>query len=81
METNELESVAGYNLEIEIRSNEGKNFFFLLYFKVGIEVNDDKNTSVTLRFRRLQSNHGTVLNPFFVGNSSAILPILLYYLI
>ena len=53
METNELESVAGYNLEIEIKSNDGKNF----YFKVGIEVNDDKNTSVTLRFRRLLSNH------------------------
>ena len=55
METNELESVAGYNLEIGIELNDDKNF----NFEVGIEIIDDKNTSVTLRFRRLLSNHGT----------------------
>ena len=68
METNELESVAGYNLEIEIKSNDGKNFNSVVgielnvgknfNFEVGIEFNDDKNTSVTLRFRSLLSNDG-----------------------
>ena len=54
METNELES--GYNLQIEIESN-------LKFAQLGIGFKDDKNTSVTLRFRRLLSNHGNVLNP------------------
>ena len=54
METNELES--GYNLQIEIESN-------LKFAQLGIGFKDDKNTSVTLRFRRLLSNHGKGLNP------------------
>ena len=53
METNELES--GYNLQIEIESN-------LKFAQLGIGFKDDKNTSVTLRSRRLLSNHGKGLN-------------------